>query len=190
LRDGPTERSRARGVPRQCQTHSLRLDRSKRRLSPNPISSGTFCRELVVMAGWRCRPPIAPDKRVHCTSPPEAEHASVPHQGRFRHPSAKKDTISRTQGAFHRQISPIEACMRSLSGCRQPEKGHKLAPFRSSCKPPPLTKGRSTKTRPCPVRWHECQTNHKDRSASADFCVQNRSAAIRFVVGLGHLSTP
>jgi hypothetical protein len=60
LRDGPTERSRARGTPRQCQARSLRLDRSKRRLSPNPISSGTFCRKLVVMHGWSAIHPVHP----------------------------------------------------------------------------------------------------------------------------------
>jgi hypothetical protein len=110
LRDEPTETSRARGVPRLCQAHSLRLDRSKRRLSPNPIRSSTFCRKLAWMHGWRCHPPGVSDKQIQCTSSPAANHASVTRQGRFRHPSAKKDTICCTQGAFHQQISLIEAC--------------------------------------------------------------------------------
>jgi hypothetical protein len=129
LRDGSTERSRARGVPQLCQIRSLHLDRSKRRLRPNPIRSGTFCRKLVVMHGRRCHPPGVSDKRTHFTSSPAANHASVAHQGRFRHPSAKKDTIRRTQGAFHRQISLIEACLAPPACCRQPVKGYELRLF-------------------------------------------------------------
>jgi hypothetical protein len=73
LRDEPTETSRARGVPRLCQAHSLRLDRSKRRLSPNPIRSSTFCRKLAWMHGWRCHPPGVSDKQIQCTSSPKSE---------------------------------------------------------------------------------------------------------------------
>jgi len=161
LRDGPTETSRARGVPQLCQAHSLRLDRSRRRLSPNPIRSSTFCRKLAWMHGWRCHPPDVSDKQIQCTSSPKANHASVTRQGRFRHPSAKKDTIRRTQGAFHQQISLIEACSAPCSTLLPGRNRDTSCAFSILVQSSTLTEGRSTKTRPSRACRHECRTSHK-----------------------------
>jgi hypothetical protein len=113
------------------------------------------------MHGRRCHPPGVSDKRIQCTSSPTANHASVTRQGRFRHPSAKKDTIRCTQGAFHQQISLIEACSAPSSTLSPVWNKDTSCAFSILVQSSTLTEGRSTKTRPSQARRHECRANHK-----------------------------
>jgi hypothetical protein len=130
----PAEMSRARGLVWQRHRGTLRLDRSKQRLNPNPIGSGIFCRKLVMTNGRR-----------HHSSPCSKHIDELAHElrlravrkGRLRHPSAKKDTIRCTQDAFHRQISPIKRPAQPSSSCRQPEQEHEPRLFDPHAHPNP-----------------------------------------------------